>query len=1245
MDSYPGEFTGHVLPLLFVAGLGTAATPAVPAPASASTEPSTTTPAGSPPIDPQTPQPPPDQFGPLLTALKKTLSAKRGFNIWDSSRGVNHDFHVVLVEKNVRFPPLKARPPSTPQQPLPVLHSPISPLTPSSPLYPDGIMAPIWIRKHREMIPSVFVLVLRLGEYSSPGGPLDLSKKEDEERVRDAELVQEITERKRTTVERAIKLAVILVCSRQLLDDPSLDSRLSLIRRQSGLDSRASLFVISPVPQSEVVNFVASFKGELYPAALDYYREHGRRVRRKRARQAPKGRLSDKGWNVRYDYKMGVFSEMRGEMEVSLKHYEDSYDTLVEMFSTPNLLVVRTKRWAEAKVLADCLTVKIAKIYLYLNEPSRACAQFNRHLARFRELSNIWGIGEQTFEFWSWLSKQYRLFAELVAIALRAGFRLPSLRPPPPPRPVPAGMPQPPSPGLVPPTILQHPGYYFYMAGLCAVQRRECFKTFLASTEPPIDGTPVSPAVSHESKVDHAEIIIDLYTKSYEYFKAHKTSRLSLFIASQIALTHFQAGNHEMALKFNERISRTYRRERWRDIVDSLAEISRVSALAVGDYPTAIRSLLGLLAPDSRISLDARAECAIELWHILETKEPSSEDAAVVDVDMSEVAPLFTCQAVFWRQTASVGEAVPFQVTIEAPPESKADALRFSSLALQFNDGRAPVVIGADGGESPEELANPTVTHLGSLGEPSQSQQERQATLYWLNGQKSIFTGTIARATEGELTLSMITLTLAVGKWTVNLAIIPDAAATRASWYLPQNGTDIPLLQPDPFSCSVYHRNLQVTAIIDHKAPAYLDEEFDIDIDVQNDDAVEIEVFLDILLQPGEDDSQNQIKVDERSSFSYIKEVPLGVLAPSSKLSKTIRLLSIGSPGERQLDVSIRAQPTLLGETSLPSTSSANSIPTSTEILQTLTIPAVPPIFASFDTHFHHRRRPGKHLLDFSQPDGWDGATEVTLIAKLCSAGPWDLDVVQMSLSTENAPQVRVLSSSLDGESSVILGWRPHEFFNAIFRLEVMPAISEDETSHPSLEVLWRRSGNETRPIRTSIPLVVRPKPLYPTITVRLPPIMRLHAPTSLTYRFSNPTERLLTLSLQVDSSEGFVFAGPRKIPQMTVAPTEERNITLTVIPLLVGPCAVPRVRVFEVDRLSPVEETPAGPTEDGVVQRKQKELPVVEEADVGQVVDQSQAHLETDLRIARGSERDDASEVSAGEVLARPFTVLVLPS
>ncbi len=102
-----------------------------------------------------------------------------------------------------------------------VPHSPLSPLIPSSPLYPDGIIAPIWVRKHLELVPSVFVLFLRLWESSPPSSPLDTgnSQDKDEERRQDIDLSAEIAARKRSTGERGIKLTVVLLASRRMLGE------------------------------------------------------------------------------------------------------------------------------------------------------------------------------------------------------------------------------------------------------------------------------------------------------------------------------------------------------------------------------------------------------------------------------------------------------------------------------------------------------------------------------------------------------------------------------------------------------------------------------------------------------------------------------------------------------------------------------------------------------------------------------------------------------------------------------------------------------------------------------------------------------------------------------------------------------------------------------------------------------------------------------------------------------------------
>lgn len=83
--------------------------------------------------------------------------------------------------------------------------------------------------------------------------------REKEERRWDAELARQISERKKNTNERGMKLTVVLMASRKMLDEPSLDSRLTSIRRSSGLDSRAALFVLSPVSPSELTDFVKRY--------------------------------------------------------------------------------------------------------------------------------------------------------------------------------------------------------------------------------------------------------------------------------------------------------------------------------------------------------------------------------------------------------------------------------------------------------------------------------------------------------------------------------------------------------------------------------------------------------------------------------------------------------------------------------------------------------------------------------------------------------------------------------------------------------------------------------------------------------------------------------------------------------------------------------------------------------------------------------------------------------------------------
>jgi len=176
------------------------------------------------------------------------------------------------------------------------------------------------------------------------------------------------------------------------------------------------------------------------------------------------------------------------------------------MFNSPAILPPRTKRWAEARVLADSVSFKvwnprlvdsglqlknfskICKLHLYQSEYSRTAAHFNRHLRRLIELSRNWGISESSFEFWAWTARQYRLFAEFLERATRAGVQLPGATgftaPAPPLLPthassnsvvsIPEHLNQP--FGVNPTNSIQHAGYYFFAAASCTQRRHGRYK-------------------------------------------------------------------------------------------------------------------------------------------------------------------------------------------------------------------------------------------------------------------------------------------------------------------------------------------------------------------------------------------------------------------------------------------------------------------------------------------------------------------------------------------------------------------------------------------------------------------------------------------------------------------------------------------------------------------------------------------------------------------------------------------------
>lgn len=68
------------------------------------------------------------------------------------------------------------------------------------------------------------------------------------------------------------------------------------------------------------------------------------------------------------------------------------------------------------------VSTQIVKLYLYNNEHALALSHHSTHIRHFGDFSRGWGIGEETFEYWSWIARQYVVFSLFV---LRESLKFP----------------------------------------------------------------------------------------------------------------------------------------------------------------------------------------------------------------------------------------------------------------------------------------------------------------------------------------------------------------------------------------------------------------------------------------------------------------------------------------------------------------------------------------------------------------------------------------------------------------------------------------------------------------------------------------------------------------------------------------------------------------------------------------------------------------------------------------------------
>ena len=481
-----------------------------------------------------------------------------------------------------------------------MLHSPFSPLSPASSIYPDGLIDARWINKHQDLVPSIF-----LGFHTISTDPTTTT-------LQDNRLKNDIADLKAALAKSGYKskLAVAL-----LSDDDStpatlstgLQERLENIRKGSGLDPK-SLFYIPPQETPADLRGVAdNILAALYGTAVEYYRDLGRHARKKRSRgiapsptvpptSGTSHTLSLPDWSFRYDFKSAVLGEFRQEYDAAMKSYEQAYEILLGQ-DVLDVIPSWSPRWNEARLLADVIAIRLLRLHFWMGQTTLAVRRWQAHRDRIADFVDRRGRGTGNYGWQAWEARWAMVMADLMDKVELQGLTASTMAIYLPPEKAVLGD------RLQPWELLHHKGYWYRIAARHLSARRRLAHNIPEEDRIPPDVSPASKVVSkaygydtylcpepweeyplNGDGVNHAQLIIDCLIAARTQFQSRKQLRtaaeLSLDCAKEMASVESWQDVLSILRPLWEDMS--FRSEGWVDVSEDLCWLMRRAAVEEG---------------------------------------------------------------------------------------------------------------------------------------------------------------------------------------------------------------------------------------------------------------------------------------------------------------------------------------------------------------------------------------------------------------------------------------------------------------------------------------------------------------------------------------------------------------------------------------------------------------------------------------------------------------------------------------
>ncbi|KAK5675092.1 hypothetical protein LTS10_012166 [Elasticomyces elasticus] len=1148
MQAYPEEYAQHNLPLVFLSGLGKRQDDGVSAPSGQE---------NGTRVSNSSAECSGDRASQLLDQFVALDGSKQPWNsqaLPGPSSTLRWRMRAIGRRQTFTLLPRKAAP--LPQSPnveglsssphrSTELHSPLSPQSPGSPIYPDGVFTKLWFAKHQRQVPALLIAFFEISA--------DEGSAQNEQIQIDINAI-------RTALGRSgfkTRFAAVLMSEQSILRAPELEDRLIAIRRATTLDTKTGLFFMPPMTsQAEIATFVQSMLTALQPLAVEHYRELTKKARRKKIRLGATGSLtspvdggahalSTPGWNVRYEVKQGVFAEFRQEMDVAERHYSAAIE---ELFNSEGVLETTpswSPRWDEARLLCDVMALRVLRCELWSGLTTSAAVSWTNYKARMKDLIDRRGKGTQTYSWDAWESRWAEIMAQLIQRTAVPGLRAPVSQAADDSVELVVSAPFAPAEKtaiatdrLPPFHLLHHPGYWLRLAVDSARSRWLKALAIPEEDQTPPGQSPAS-AMAHRAKsydtflvaqpheeyphsnsaYDHIAHSTRLTDEAIREFGLRSQGRATTVLNFELAQQLAAAGEFEWAM---ERLlpvwdESSWRSDDWDDLLIPTLSLLHDCARRCENVDVHIATAWELLGAGaaSPVGSDGLLEYLQQSWS-------ETSNMGVRFEDRQRLSPL-AVRFAFRDHETHVGDRIECQLALSS---QAAPTLRLSQITMTLSNGKTITIT-----HTPERAVadRSAISDLTDVQETADGSLMLEADLQTSPNALRVYSFKLGFREAGVLRLQRLSLKLSDERFSIEHVYSDTSLVRGGSWYvldnaflderpLPRAETTVVMVHPKPPKMRMTVHGL--------RKQHYLGETMSLDIELVNDETEPVDITA---VASAEHPGGNPVALRWQGQNDERRELAVGKLDASATHKVSLQLIAPHEPTMCVLTLGVGYF--LLSDTGTPLSKTT-----------TIEISVIAPFEAKFNFGplLHSDVWPSYFapplLTDPPQSEGipqkWrlgsllrSAAADTLLVHAFRLAKAGELPGAECTIQDPPMFEKRLLEPEHDTRIE-------SEF--------VTTKISFDDRRPTNMEFTlhldWSRDADsEIVTVNLVVPRLNLPSSEPRVLCTTLQKDSSNHNLT-LQYHIENPSGHFLTFALTMEANEDFAFSGP-KFRTLSVAP------------------------------------------------------------------------------------------------------------